>query len=327
MSRALNGFPEVSERTRQRVLEVARELDYRPNPSAASLATGRARAVGHVIPIAEHEMINPHFADFLAGAGMVYANAGYDLIMRVVPAAEEEAVYRDFAQRRRVDGVVISGPLVDESRIALLQELRIPFVVHGRSNASAENYAYLDVNNERAFERLTGHLIELGHRRIALINGLETMNFAARRRAGYERALRSAGVDPDPRLMASADMVEPYGHAATQRMLGLDEAPTAFVHSSVLTAMGGVRAIADAGLEAGADIAVACFDDCLSFLQPPDRSAEPFRFTAMRSSIHEAGRRVAGMLLEQIGSENGAAPRQEIWEAQFVAGDTAGPAR
>ena len=86
VSRALGGYPEVKEETRRRVRDAAAQYGYRPNRRAASLATGRAMAIGHVIPTAlNHEMVNPIFADFIAGAGEIYARAGYDMLLSVVP--------------------------------------------------------------------------------------------------------------------------------------------------------------------------------------------------------------------------------------------------
>ena len=85
VSRALNGYPEVSEATRRRVVEAAGRLNYRPNMRARSLATGRAMAIGHVIPLSSrHEMMNPIFADFIAGAGEIYARNGYDMLLSIV---------------------------------------------------------------------------------------------------------------------------------------------------------------------------------------------------------------------------------------------------
>ena len=87
VSRALNGYPEVREQTRARVLAAARAANYTPNTRARRLATGRAMTIGHVIPLSGRtEMVNPIFADFLAGAGEVYAREGYDMLLSVVGA-------------------------------------------------------------------------------------------------------------------------------------------------------------------------------------------------------------------------------------------------
>jgi LacI family transcriptional regulator len=328
VSRALNGFPEVNEATRARVIEAARRLNYRPSASAASLATGKAQAIGHVVTLGEHMMVNPHFTDFLAGAGEVYAQLGYEMLLRFVSRESEADVYRDLMSRGRVDGVVVHGPLTRDPRIPFLKSLGLPFVVHGRCGEDPDSYSWLDVNNRRAFQRATEFLVDLGHRRIALINGIEAMNFADRRRQGYEAVLAARGIEPDPAIMFSADMVEPYGYRVARSILSGARPPTAMLVSSVLPAMGVMRAMAETGLKPGVDVSIIVFDDCLSFLQPAGDGKPrgiPY-FTAMRSSIHEAGRRVAELLLEQIETAE-AGPKNELWEADLVIGQTTGPAR
>jgi LacI family transcriptional regulator len=291
VSRALNGYPDVSAETRRRVVETARQYNYQPDARAQSLATGRAMAIGHVIPTStKHEMVNPVFADFIAGAGEAYAKAGYDMILTVVGDADETDVYRDFTSRRRVDGVIIHGPRSSDPRVQLLRDLGLPFVVHGRISDHDEDYSWLDVNNRRAFQRATEFLADLGHRRIALINGLETMDFAIRRRDGYLAALTARGIAEDPGLMVSDEMTEHFGYRSALRMLARDPAPTAFLTSSAIIALGVRRAVESRGLVMGRDISIVTHDDELSYFSSPE--AEPV-FTATRSSVREAGRLAA----------------------------------
>ena len=323
VSRALNGFPEVSEKTRLRVRQAADKFNYRPSPSASSLATGKARIIGHVVPVSEHRMLNPHFSDFLAGASDTYAQAGYDLLLRAAPPESEFEIYRDFAQRNRVDGVVVHGPMVNEPRIEQLKQIGLPFVVHGRAGGEEHSYSWLDVDNKSAIEKLTHYLIDLGHRRIALINGLETMNFAHRRRIGYETALKDHGIPVDAQLISSADMNEPYGYDATMEKLSMDNPPTAFLYSSVLSAMGGMRAANVHGQLPGKDISLATFDDKLSFLQANDGPRMTPYMTSVSSSIQDAGRRVGEMLIDQIANPT-APPVCELWKTDLVIGQTTG---
>lgn len=323
VSRALNGFPEVSEKTRKRVQDLAAELNYRPSPSAASLATGKTKTIGHVIPVGIHRMINPHFSDFLAGASEAYAAAGYELLLRTAGPGEEEEIYRDFSSRRRVDGVIVHGPSIDDPRIKLLRSINMPFVVHGRTGDKADSYSWLDVNNLSAFEKGANLLINDGHQRIGLINGLESMNFAKRRRAGYEAALVAHNIEVKPAYIASADMTEPYGYKATLNMLALDEAPTAFMYASILPAMGGLRALSNRGLVAGKEIAIITYDDQLSFLESAmGEEHRPF-FTSLQSSIQAAGKRAAELLIMQI-NEPDKPPIQELWEVDLILGQTTG---
>ncbi len=322
VSRALNGYPEVSEETRARVVAAARAHAYRPSSFAKRLATGRARTIGHVLPLARHMSIDPHFSDFIAGAGEAYAAAGYDMLISVVPQAGEFEHYRGMASSGNVDGVIVHAPKISEPRIPLLKELEIPFIVHGRSDQPAEGYDWLDVNNRRSFVRATHFLTDLGHRRIALLNGLEVLHFAWRRRAGYLDALSMRGIEEDAGIMFSGAMTEPNGYQWTKELLGRAERPTAFLASSVLIAMGALRAIQEAGLKPGVDISIVTYDDRLSFL---DNSGPVPIFTATRSSIRDAGKRSAELLIQRIENPYGEAVA-ELWETELVVGASTGPA-
>ncbi len=323
VSRALNGYPEVSEDTRQRVMRAARELNYSPNSRAKGLATGRSMAVGHVIPVSDrHQMVNPIFGDFIAGAGEVYAAAGYDMVLSLVQADGEEDLYRSIRARGNVDGMVVNGPRIADPRIALLNDLGLPFVVHGRASRIDEPYAWVDSNSERAFERATTHLIDLGHRRIALINGHEDMDFAHRRRLGCETALAARGLSPDPDLMCAGEMTELFGHQCALRLLRSENPPTAVLVSSLIAAIGVRRAVQDLGLTPGRDVSIVTHDDDLSYMK---NGADVPIFTATRASVREAGRHTARMLLSMIAAPQAPRPTR-LMEAEFILGASTGPA-
>ena len=323
VSRALNGYPEVNEDTRNRVLRAAQELNYRPNTRAKGLATGRALAIGHVIPVSnQHEMVNPVFGDFIAGAGESYAKAGYDMVLSLVADQDEARAYQDIRSRGTVDGIIVHGPMINDVRIALLTQIGLPFVVHGRSTDVNLPYSWIDVNNRGAFERGTQFLFDLGHRRIALLNGLEHMDFAFRRRKGYEAGLQNNSLQADPHLMRSEEMTEIYGYRAAKEMLGYDAPPTAFVCSSIITAIGARRAIHEAGLTLARDVSIITFDDALSYLENGD---DVPIFTALRSSVRYAGREAADMLLSLISMPKGA-PKTRLLEAELIIGRSTGPA-
>ncbi|MCI2393537.1 substrate-binding domain-containing protein [Aliiroseovarius sediminis] len=322
VSRALNGYPEVSEATRKRVTAAAREYGYAPNTRARSLATGRAMAIGHVIPIsAKHEMVNPVFADFIAGAGEVYSRNGYDMLLSVVPDEDEVDAYRGFATKGNVDGIILHAPTLNDPRIELLNTLGLPFVVHGRSSDTDGPYAWVDVNNTRAFQRATDFLLDLGHRRIALVNGLEHMDFAIRRRAGYEGALAARGIAPDPALMFAGEMTETHGHDITRALLAGPTPPSAILVSSMITAIGVRRGMEEMGLRMGRDISLITHDDELSYFR---NGADIPVYTSTRSSVRDAGRKAAGMLIDII--ERRDTPREILLEADLTLGQSTGPA-
>lgn len=324
VSRALNGYPEVSEKTRDRVQRAARDLNYSPNARAKGLATGRAQAIGHVLPISDqHEMVNPIFGDFIAGAGQTYAKEGYEVVISLVRDSEQEQAYRSIRSRGNVDGIIVHGPRMADSRIALLTDLGLPFVVHGRASDVDVPYAWLDTNNGRAFQRATEFLLDLGHRRIALINGLEFMDFAHRRREAYGKALTGRGLAPDPALMRSEEMTEIYGYRSAAQMLQGEAPPTAFLVSSMITAIGVRRAIQEARLVMGRDVSVITHDDDLGYLK---NGHEVPLFTATRSSVRHAGAKAAEMLLHMIRNP-GAPPLTQLLEAELIIGSSTGPAQ
>jgi len=306
VSRALNGYPEVKEATRKKVLEAAKTYGYSPNFRAKGLATGQSHAIGHVIPTANrHEMVNPIFGDFIAGAAEVYLANNYEMVLSITDDDNELDVYRKLKTRGTVDGVILHGPKMQDERIGLMQELGLPFVVHGRACEVESTYSWLDVNNRSAFRRATEFLLDLGHSRIVLLNGIETMGFANRRRMGYEQALNARGIDLDPALMRSSEMTERYGYVSTREFLTDPNPPTAFLVSSIITALGVRRAIEECGLKMGRDISVITHDDCLSYLENGDDI--PI-FTATRSSVRTAG------------------PQQKLLEAELTVGQSTGPA-
>lgn len=324
VSRALNGYPEVSEVTRDKVMKAAKQHNYTPNTRARGLATGRNHAVGHVIPLStEHEVVNPVFTDFIAGASEIYSRENYDMMLTIVPDKTEAEAYRKIAAKGSVDGVIVHGPKADDPRIALLREIGMPFVVHGRSGIAEESeYSWVDMNNTRAFERATQFLIDLGHRRIGLLNGLENMDFAMKRREGYRAAHISAGLPEREELCYSAEMTEEYGFSATMELLALRKPPTAILASSIIVGFGVRRALDTSGLKIGKDVSLIVHDDDLSYLR--NGATEPI-YTATRSSVRMAGRICAEILMEQI-SDPKRPMRHVLLDAELIIGHTTGPA-
>lgn len=324
VSRALNDYPEVSESTRARVKAAACANNYSPNTRAQGLATGHSRCIGHVISVGDsEETVNPIFGDFMAGAGETYAAHGYDMVVSRVGQQDEGEIYRNLKARGVVDGVVVHAPRSNDTRLPQLTEIGLPFVVHGRSQGAQVPYSGLDVDNRRAFKEAVAHLAGLGHRRIALINGEEELDFAMRRRQGYEEGMEQAGLTVDPIFLTRGEMTEEHGHSSAMAMLAAPAPPTAFLVSSIICAAGVRRALDERGLMLGVDVSITTFDDCLSYFQ--NGTDQPI-FTAMRSSVRKAGAALAEILIARINAPK--APHiQTLWEAEFVIGTSTGPAK
>ncbi|MEP3278283.1 MAG: substrate-binding domain-containing protein, partial [Stappiaceae bacterium] len=237
-------------------------------------------------------------------------------------SADQSDIYRSLKSRGTVDGVVVHSPRVDDPRIPLLLGLNMPFVVHGRSSGSTEPYSWLDVNNRSAFRRATDHLCDLGHRNIALLNGSEDMDFAARRRLGFEESMAAHGLSPNPHHLYADEMTEEFGFRTTLNMIDRADAPTAILTSSIIIALGVRRAIEERGLVMGRDISVITHDDRLSYL---NNGGDVPIFTATRSSVRDAGSKLAQMLV-QIIEQPDSEPVHTLLEAELTVGTSTGPA-
>ena len=148
------------------------------------------------------------------------------------------------------------------------------------------------------------------------------MDFAHRRRSGYEDALNARGVELDTALLRSNDMTEEFGYASTVEILDQSRPPTAFLVSSIISALGVRRALEERGLQMGRDISVITYDDGLSYLA---NGADVPIFTATRSSVRVAGRALSEMLLAQINDPD-APPQHRLLEVKLTVGRSTGPA-
>ncbi|KQN69822.1 substrate-binding domain-containing protein [Devosia sp. BK] len=320
VSRALNGYPEVKEATRLRVSEAALELGYRPNASALRLATGRASAVGMVLRGADE--LGPHMSEFLSGLGGRMATQDIDIVVTTVASQQEElAAYRRLAASQRVDAMILHSPTLNDERAELLMDLKIPFVLHGRTNATRP-VAWLDIDNTGGLERATSHLLDLGHRRIALLNGVKGRTFAEHRELGYMAALSARGVAFDPALMGNTAFTDEVAFRMAQSMLELRPRPTAFLAGSMMTALGVFRAIRQAGMTLGTDVSMIAHDDVFPYLNADNMYPT---MSTTRSSIRQAGSRIAELLLQLLGGKP-VSEIHELWPVELVLRESSGPA-
>lgn len=314
VSRALNGYPEVAEETRRRVMDAAKRHGYRPNPSARRLATGKAGMIGYVMPTGATVDIDPHFVEFLSGLGDYARTHELDLSLSPTTVDDEETTYRRVAANKQVDAVYVSSPRPKDRRIALLNQLGLPYIVHGRSEGLDFDYPHLDIDNEGAFHDAARLLIQLGHRRVGLINGNPGQTFAIHRERGARRALADRGIALPPGYVRATEMTEENGYRAMRDFLALEARPTAVICSSLLMTLGAMRALRDAGLTAPDDVSFISHDDVFPFLRP---ESFPVPLSTTRSSIRAAGARIAERLAARIaGLEDGA--RGEVWPVDLV---------
>ncbi|AWB85497.1 LacI family DNA-binding transcriptional regulator [Mycetocola zhujimingii] len=261
VSRALSGRGYVSDATREKVAQAAQELDYVVSSNASSLASGRTRNVGVVVPSLNHWF----FASVVEGAESALLRHGYDLTLYNLTGGgdERKSVFEHFLLRQRVDAVIAIGLELTEAEVSSLHAMDKPLIGIGGAITDVFSLTMDDV----AVSRLaTEHLLSLGHTRIAHIGGGKEFDrdfhLPSKRRIGYEGALTDAGVTPDPALFRPADFTLPGGYEAAKQLLGSPRnRPTAIVASSDEMAIGSILAARDLGLHVPQDVSIVGIDD------------------------------------------------------------------
>jgi LacI family transcriptional regulator len=311
ISRALNGYSDVGEKTRFRVAQAAETLGYRPNRNAQRLVTQRTHNIAWVQSDNELKYLDPHFAEVMAGVLSRARNDNYDIVMTSHGQQHELATYDRYVRDNSVDGFIVDLPREDDERVTYLMQTGKPFVVHGREQRHAQ-YGWVDMDNYGNFYRLTRLMLGNGHRRIAFINGEERFNYALYRRRAVLEAVADAGLPAD--TVAIYNSAHPMGDAGfrhTQTALA-DPAVTAVIFSSILLLVEGYEVLATAGERGGRPIAIATMDDELRHL---DRSRLAPRVTFVRSSLREAGVALIEELARQC--DRGEAPRGTLIPSSF----------
>jgi LacI family transcriptional regulator len=255
VSKVLRNHSDISEATRQRVLQRMKELNYQPNLTARALVTGRSYIVGLVVP----DLVHPFFAQLAKGISAVLRAQGYSLILASSeedPELECEEINRLLA--RSLDALIIASTQADAEGLRRLRESETPCILIDRMFEGFPA-SFVGVDDVRVGEMATEHLIAIGCRRIAHIRGPQ-VSTAFGRLEGYQRALARHGMAPLPGYIPAAtvgdDNSEARGWNAMRQLLELDPLPDGVFCYNDPAAMGAMNAILDAGLRIPEDIAI-----------------------------------------------------------------------
>jgi len=299
VSRVFNGYDDVSPATRERVLDVARRLDYAPSAAARTLVKQQSQLIGVVLFTGyEHPDIHhPFFQEVLVGLKHGIGELGYDLLLFATeqPGSSRGRPhsYLRRARQHRVDGLVVMGVDRDDPEVEKLVRADIPVmavdldVVHDHTSFVASD----NIGGARLAVR---HLHELGHTRIATIAGPSNTKPGADRTLGYRAEMRELGLTIPPGYEVEGDFYPESAERAMQSMLALTEPPTAVFAAADMMAVGAIRTLRSAGLLVPDDIAIVGFDDIrvAELLSPP--------LTTVRQDMVGIGLAAGRALVEQI---------------------------
>lgn len=300
VSRALNGHPNVSEATRDRVLKAAARHGYRPNRLARGVLTGRSGTIGVMV-----SPVKPFEAHVVLGIHDALVEQRYLPLLHfhsLGPSAERDTQELDYIHRlldHRVEGLIFwpSDETVPDVYLKEVWERNVPLVAIDRH--LPETRADFSGTDDVAAGRLAAeHLIALGHRRLAHVGGEPNVSTYSDRHEGFEQAVRNHGLTPDIATCRHDD-----GFDAALELLTADARPTAIFAASDVIALGVYRAAAAAGLTVGRDLSVVgCAD--LPFardLAPP--------LTTIRQDPYEIGRQAARLLLQRLAGKSPPTPQ------------------
>jgi LacI family transcriptional regulator len=297
VSRVINESLHVSADARRRVDAAIAELGYVPNRLARGLIRQKTSAIGVIVP----DVANPFFTLVVRGAEEVAWRAGYHVILCNTQAdLERERSYLEDMLAFQVEGLLIA-PAGDRSgpNLRVLKKNGVPFVLIDRSIRGYDG-DLVQGDSIAGAQRLVELLIELGHRRIAMVTETTEVSTARDRVRGYRQALEDAGIGFRPELVAESSAIDPRAaHDATLALLDLPEPPTAIFSVNNIAVVGVAEAIRERGLEVPKDVALVCFDDIehasrfYPFLTVMAQPAETFGTIAMQLLLDRLAGRVA----------------------------------
>lgn len=258
VSRVLNKLSIVKATTREKVLASVEALNYSPNQAARNLASGRSTR----ICLLYGNPSSAYLGELLVGALEAVSSVGHQLIVKRVPEdISAEDIRKDLY--KSWDGVIIPAPMCDVQEIRdLIRDEAFPAVLLGRSESSDEAIS-LGIDDLKAAQDMTEHLLGLGHKNIGFVGGPPSHSSATKRKAGYEKAIKDADLDVRADLIVSGLFTYRSGMEAGEQLLSMEDPPTAIFASNDDMAAGVLAVAAEKGIKIPGDLSVVGFDDTL----------------------------------------------------------------
>jgi len=314
VSRALSGRGHVSDPTRARVEVAAKSLGYVVSASASSLASGRTRNIGVLVPFLDRWF----FSTVLSGIAAALQRRGYDITLYTLTAdrSQRREIFETFLRRQRIDGVIAISIELGEEETELLLELDLPVIAIGGPNA---HLTTLTVDDLTVARLATDHLIALGHSAIAHIGASPEFDIdfhiPTQRRQGFAQAMAAAGLPTRPELYEPADFTIEGGFRAAKQILGRPGAnPSAIFAASDEMAIGALLAARELGYRVPEDLSVIGIDG--------HELGEFFRLTTVDQFPLGQGERAADAILGELETPGVRAARSDLPFELIVRGST-----
>jgi len=314
VSRVVNNNGYVSEDKRQRVEAAIAELNYVPNALGPSLRTKRTQTLALVIS----DITNPFWTTVARGVEDAANKQGYHIIIgNTDESPEKEAEYLVFLRKKQVDGFLLV-PAVSNS-LDLLQRFNVPTVVLDR-RIPAGTGDNVRCDSLAGASALTKHLLDLGHRRIAVITGRQAHSTAVDRVEGFRQALAQFGLNPADSSVYWGEFSRQSGYELAQQALRAEPCPTAIFAANNFIAIGAVHALREAGVRIPEQMSVVAFDDL-----PPAMMIDPF-LTVAAQPAYEMGKQAAELLLSRLTGGSSQAYQEIVLPVEIILRKSSGQA-
>ena len=285
------------------------ELGYWPSAAAQSLKSGRTRTIGAVVP----DIANPYFAAVVKGMESVARRQRYRILLANSEESSEQEGEVIAELVRQVDGVVLAPATEQDQTPMHVRDADVPMVFIDRDLADGEQFDAVLVNNYDGARQAAGHLLGLGHRRIAAISGNQDTTPGRCRRDGFVKTLAAAGVDIRPDHDLIGDFREASGYQLAMALLSLPEPPTAIFTANNLMTLGALKALHDMRVDVPAQISLIGFDDLDTgpLLRPP--------LTVIDRPMVEQGVLAMRLLLRRFDEQYAAdTPRRIVLDTKLI---------
>jgi LacI family transcriptional regulator len=291
VSRVINDYDYVSQDTRERVKAVIEELGYVPNMLGPSLRFKQTMTLALVMT----DITNPFWTTVARGVEDVAQANGYNTILCNTDESEtKQDQYLKMLLRRRIDGILLVPACSDDPKpVQLIQKQGIPVVLLDRYIPDVQ-VDIVRADSEAGAYKLTQHLLSLGHERIAILTGRQTVSTAVDRANGYMRALADAGLPESATQLYWGKFTQESGYDMACQALSAAQSPTALFAANNFIAFGALQALQEAGLNVPDEIAVVTLDDT-----PPTFPVDPF-LTVLSQPAREMGQQAARLLLDRM---------------------------
>ncbi|WP_188454195.1 LacI family DNA-binding transcriptional regulator [Virgibacillus oceani] len=305
VSRVIADNPRISLDTKKKVRKAMKNLGYHPNVNARNLVAKSTKAIGVIMPSsADKALQNPFFPEILRGIGSVTHDMQYSLTLSTGETDEEildevqRMVYGSY-----VDGVILLYSRLNDSVMNFLMEKSFPFVIVGKPYDYISEITHVDNDNFSAGKEITNHLIKQGHKKIAFIGGSRDLFVTMDREAGYEAAMKEAGLSYPESYKIHAEFLKSGGRDAVSQLFALSEQPTGIVVSDDLMSLGVLSTLEESGFSVPKDISLVSFNNV--YLSEITRPA----LTTVDVRIYELGAQSAKALIEKTTNKSEPAKR------------------